>query len=228
MGRRGSGMQAADVNEFQRRRFRQSVTASMGEFAHAKGLGNVVATAEEIKQNEEEAAEWLSIRASGTEEEKLSTYNHRVGKGSSSFLTDDFNDDELKHIILPMGSRRGAWDLLTLALVVYTAVTLPYVICFLPAEEDVPTLMQVLDFLIDIVFIADIVINFHTAYGAALTTARCRTPPPARCCWLVVPSPPIPAPSVRVSAADRPLLTPVRSRAPPPLLSHVGRTARGR
>ena len=127
----------------------------MGEFAHATELGHVVATAAEIKQNAEEVAEW-----GVTSGEESFTFHHRARTGSFSYLTDDFCVEELQHIILPMGLWRSAWDTLTLALVTYTAVTLPYVLGFLPAEEDVPALMQVIDFLIDMAFLSDIVVNF--------------------------------------------------------------------
>ena len=84
----------------------------------------------------------------------------------ASYLTEMYTEEELSRVILPFSRLRVFWDLLTLALVFYTALTLPYFLCFMDSDEDPPDSMQWFDFCMDFIFLFDIGINFFTAYVA--------------------------------------------------------------
>ena len=69
-------------------------------------------------------------------------------------------------------SIKALWDWIILVLVIYTAVFTPYVAAFLLNEPDYSESSQhgsgdpivVIDLLVDIMFIIDILINFHRTY----------------------------------------------------------------
>jgi hypothetical protein len=95
------------------------------------------------------------------------------------FLTELCTEEELRHVLLPgaISRRRMAWDLLALALVVYTALVLPYVLAFTSASAwRPPDWMKAVDLVADVVFVIDVVLNFLTAYvrdsDATLVTDR--------------------------------------------------------
>jgi hypothetical protein len=67
--------------------------------------------------------------------------------------------DDNKHSISPNRRERLAWDVFMLILVVYSSVDGPYVVAFLPTSE-----MTAGDWLIDLCFYADIVLNFFTGF----------------------------------------------------------------
>lgn len=86
-------------------------------------------------------------------------------------------------IILHYSPFKAVWDWITFLLVLYTAVVTPYVAAFLLTEQSQrrkdnkdPTMrlvngtmtsvdpLVILDLLVDIMFIADILINFRTTY----------------------------------------------------------------
>jgi hypothetical protein len=77
-----------------------------------------------------------------------------------SFLTELFTHDELKWVVLPFSLFRTAWDLFTLALVLYTAIVLPFQVIFseneLAAEFGGGWLgaMHVLDVCMDVILCA--------------------------------------------------------------------------
>ena len=77
-----------------------------------------------------------------------------------SFLTELFTADELKWVVLPFSLFRTAWDLFTLALVLYTAIVLPFQVIFseneLAAEFGGGWLgaMHVLDVCMDVILCA--------------------------------------------------------------------------
>ena len=59
---------------------------------------------------------------------------------------------------------RTAWDVVTLACVLYTAIYMPYELAF-PSEEDESQWRSTrVDLIQDFLFLIDIVLNFHTAY----------------------------------------------------------------
>ena len=88
-----------------------------------------------------------------------------------------------KFIILHYSPFKAVWDWIVLLLVVYTAVVTPYVAAFRLNEEenraklnrDPPTRLRnaetnqadplvIIDLIVDVMFIADILINFRTTY----------------------------------------------------------------
>jgi CRP-like cAMP-binding protein len=85
-----------------------------------------------------------------------------------SFLTEMFSTTQLRRILLPYGRFRRWWDALTLILVMYTAISLPLVICFAnpleAATSPSQTFFQVVDVFTDVIFMIDLSVNFHTAF----------------------------------------------------------------
>ena len=66
-------------------------------------------------------------------------------------------------VFLPSDSWKEAWDLLVLAAIIYSAVSVPYRICFSDAAEP-GTSVYVLEESITALFITDVFFNFNTAY----------------------------------------------------------------
>ncbi|KRY76501.1 Potassium voltage-gated channel subfamily H member 7 [Trichinella pseudospiralis] len=73
--------------------------------------------------------------------------------------------------ILHYSPFKAVWDWIILLLVIYTAVFTPYVAAFLLREESVSRRqhkyhdpLEVVDLIVDIMFIVDIIINFRTTY----------------------------------------------------------------
>lgn len=64
--------------------------------------------------------------------------------------------------------RRRTWDVLTLLLVVYTALWIPFVVAFAPR---VPSGTILLDIAVDLLFMSDIVLNMFTAFQDKRTRA---------------------------------------------------------
>lgn len=56
------------------------------------------------------------------------------------------------------------WDLFTLLLVLYTALTLPMVLLVLPDDMMVPPAMEAIEIIMDVVFLLDIALNFNTCF----------------------------------------------------------------
>jgi CRP-like cAMP-binding protein len=78
-----------------------------------------------------------------------------------SYLTEMYSQEALRRVIMPFSRFRRTWDIVTLILVLYTAIWLPIVICFLDGSQT-PT--RVIDVFTDIIFLIDVGINFHTAF----------------------------------------------------------------
>ncbi|CAH1263880.1 potassium voltage-gated channel subfamily H member 1-like isoform X1 [Branchiostoma lanceolatum] len=67
------------------------------------------------------------------------------------------------HIILHYSSFKAGWDWVILILTFYTAIMVPYNVAFkLKDRENIPLLVT--DSIVDIVFLIDIVLNFHTTF----------------------------------------------------------------
>ena len=77
-----------------------------------------------------EADEWL-VQTTTTGEVGKRIPTKRT---AHSYLIDDFSEAELRWVILPFGTFRGIWDVVTLLLVLYTSVVLPYTLCIMPAD----------------------------------------------------------------------------------------------
>ncbi|KAG1934333.1 potassium voltage-gated channel subfamily H member 2 isoform X2 [Pimephales promelas] len=78
-----------------------------------------------------------------------------------------------KWTVLHYSPFKAVWDWLILLLVIYTAILTPYSAAFLLAEEDNVSIkncvyscspLNVVDLIVDIMFIIDIIINFRTTY----------------------------------------------------------------
>lgn len=63
-------------------------------------------------------------------------------------------------ILLHYSTFKTSWDWLIIILTLYTTVSVPFIVCF----EYNPSFLTVIDMLVDWLFIADIVLNFHTTY----------------------------------------------------------------
>ncbi|KAL8622307.1 hypothetical protein ACOMHN_043311 [Nucella lapillus] len=91
--------------------------------------------------------------------------------------------DKTKWIILHYSPFKAVWDWVVLLLVLYTAVFTPYYAAFLLTEEEIrmelnkhartrmqkadggrPDPLVIVDLIVDIMFIADILVNFRTTY----------------------------------------------------------------
>ena len=78
-----------------------------------------------------------------------------------SYLTEMLKAPELRGVLLPFSRARTLWDLLTMLLVVYTALWLPLYFVY---DVEVPPAMTAFEMAVDVIFIADIALNFRTAY----------------------------------------------------------------
>ncbi|XP_020905655.1 potassium voltage-gated channel subfamily H member 5 isoform X2 [Exaiptasia diaphana] len=63
-------------------------------------------------------------------------------------------------IILHYSTFKTSWDWLIIILTLYTTVSVPFIVCF----QFNPLALAIIDLLVDWLFIADIVLNFHTTY----------------------------------------------------------------
>ena len=57
--------------------------------------------------------------------------------------------------------RRRTWDVITLLLVIYTSLAIPFAVAFAPR---MPLGLVLLDITVDLLFMTDIVLNMFTAY----------------------------------------------------------------
>ncbi|XP_032232878.1 potassium voltage-gated channel subfamily H member 1 isoform X2 [Nematostella vectensis] len=63
-------------------------------------------------------------------------------------------------VILHYNTFKTSWDWVILILTLYTTVSVPFMVCFAYNSEP----LNILDMIVDWLFIADIVLNFHTTY----------------------------------------------------------------
>ncbi|KAK3742118.1 hypothetical protein QZH41_004762 [Actinostola sp. cb2023] len=63
-------------------------------------------------------------------------------------------------IILHYSAFKTSWDWLIIILTLYTTVSVPFIVCF----NFNPLELAIIDMLVDWLFIADIVLNYHTTY----------------------------------------------------------------
>lgn len=136
--------------------------------------------------------EWLDSMLPGAAGEGLAEELLRGGYNEHSYLTELCEADELRWIMLPYSRKRTLWDALTLVLVVYTAVVLPYTLAFETEDSRSSFLLGVDVFSgaplpraaigtaraadqhacltlhrglhADVLFMIDLLINFRTAY----------------------------------------------------------------
>ena len=70
------------------------------------------------------------------------------------------------HTILPYGRRKVWWDRLILTCVFYSAISVPFIAGIL-TRQNVPMAVRVVQYLIDAVFLVDVLVNAHTAFVSA-------------------------------------------------------------
>ena len=80
--------------------------------------------------------------------------------GEAQYLLEMLDDRQAHGVLLPWNRFRVWWDMMVLALVTYTAVTLPI---FLSYSVSIPPAVQGLEISMDVVFLVDIALNFRTA-----------------------------------------------------------------
>ena len=102
---------------------------------------------------------WNTAMVPGLEEDDEA--EHPLRMTDTSHLTAMIAKSQLKWKLLPFGRLRTAWDLFTLPLVLYTGISLPIVLAFLPSTFSNPG-MDAIELVMDFVFLIDIVLNFNT------------------------------------------------------------------
>ena len=85
----------------------------------------------------------------------------RANFTTNTYLVELSQPSDLNPLILPFGSKRSLWDMLTLSLVLYTAIVLPYLLAFTIVD---PPWVSWVDFFADLIFPTDVFLNFHTGY----------------------------------------------------------------
>lgn len=65
-----------------------------------------------------------------------------------------------RYVILHCSTAKIVWDWLILIFILYTATSVPFIVCF--KFDSLP--MTIADSAVDVMFIVDIVLNFHTSY----------------------------------------------------------------
>jgi len=95
-------------------------------------------------------------QALDSEKPETLTAVQQTGLGQSASRTPS------RTIILHYSPAKGAWDWLVLLLVIYVAVSTPYVAAFLSIKQSGNLVM--LDLAVDVMFMADMIINFRTTF----------------------------------------------------------------
>ena len=68
--------------------------------------------------------------------------------------------DTPRCVILHCSTTKLVWDWLILIFILYTATSVPFIVCF--KFDSVP--MTIADTIVDFIFLIDIILNFHTSY----------------------------------------------------------------
>ncbi len=111
-------------------------------------------------ERQEENEDWLESILPGFSQNTGNKFSRRFTE--DLYLTELCNPRELRWLVLPFGTRRGVWDAMMVVLVLYTAIVLPYFLCFQDANDSPAAWSRNVDLLSDFIFMADIVLNFHT------------------------------------------------------------------
>jgi hypothetical protein len=95
-------------------------------------------------------------------------FEHRK-KVFERYLEDE--EVKVKWVFMPDSLVRLLWDLLLLAFILYSGISVPFRVSF---DVKLSTTWQALDYVVSSVFLADIVVNFNTAFyrGGALIDKR--------------------------------------------------------
>ncbi|XP_047136900.1 potassium voltage-gated channel subfamily H member 6 isoform X1 [Hydra vulgaris] len=124
----------------------------------------------------------LKPRKHVTIERKISVEMTRVMSLGSDTLPQIRCNEECNHsfIILHYSGCKAIWDWFILLLVMYTAIVTPYVVTFLSTSEScIPPnkSLKIIDVVVDVMFVADIAINFRTTFvdsNDEVVTNSCR------------------------------------------------------
>lgn len=74
-------------------------------------------------------------------------------------------EQKSKIVFLPDDAFKRFWNILMIFLLIYVATYVPYGICFVQKEEGAPlTTAEIIDFVVDAMFLIDIFVNFVSAY----------------------------------------------------------------
>ena len=84
--------------------------------------------------------------------------------GDASYLTETLTVEERRSVILPTSRFKNLWDVLISILVAWTAVMLPIQLCYDNVPQTLPQALIGFDVFTDIIFLADIILNFHVGY----------------------------------------------------------------
>ena len=79
-----------------------------------------------------------------------------------AYLIEMVSAADLSGLILPTSRLRVFWDMMTMAMVMYTAISLPVVVVY--PDFEVPVALTVFEIAMDVIFILDIGLNFRTAF----------------------------------------------------------------
>ena len=80
--------------------------------------------------------------------------------------TDNLEEEEVvrpKYIIRQSSNLRTRWDLFMMGLAVYNSFSIPIMVSFNPPAGELPAVIA-LDFIIDMIFMADIALIFRTTF----------------------------------------------------------------
>jgi len=93
----------------------------------------------------------------------------RAARAKRELDLDGFESQELlawkAGLIAPEGERKRQWDWFMLGLVLYTSVSVPFQLAFFAfSDPDNSVVGFAFDVLIDLLYIADVVISFRTTY----------------------------------------------------------------
>lgn len=77
-------------------------------------------------------------------------------------------------LLYPTDRLRSWWDALILLLVMYSALVLPYIVAFVSVED--AREWNILDYAVDFVFLADVVLNFRSAFVDEVSKELVDTP----------------------------------------------------
>ena len=68
--------------------------------------------------------------------------------------------DTPRYVILHCSAAKIVWDWFILIFILYTATSVPFIVCF--KFDSLP--MTIADTAVDVMFLVDILLNFHTSY----------------------------------------------------------------
>ena len=87
---------------------------------------------------------------------------HKIKR--NSYLLEDLALGEThRGVVLPNTYKYSVWQALMILSVCYTTIMAPIELCFDDVQASLPTGLWILDVVIDIIFLSDIVLNFHLA-----------------------------------------------------------------